>query len=124
MRVTAGIMEDNGRVLIGKRRPGKHMGGRWEFPGGKLEPGETPEEALARELEEELGVRARVGELLCVAAWEGDGLSLELLVYRVTGFDGSPELREHQELRWVAPADLASFDLADSDRSVARKLYG
>jgi 8-oxo-dGTP diphosphatase len=124
MKVTAGIMERDGRVLIAKRRPGKHMAGKWEFPGGKLEPGESPEQALVRELEEELGVRASVGELLCTVAWEGGGLSLELAAYRVNGFEGTPRLLEHQELRWVLPGELMSFDLADSDRGVVRKLYG
>jgi 8-oxo-dGTP diphosphatase len=123
MRVTAGIMQENGRVLIARRRPGKHMAGKWEFPGGKIEPGESPEQALSRELEEELAVRARVGELLCTTSYEGGGVSLELLVYRVLGFEGVPALLEHQEIRWVRPDELLSFDLADSDRSVALRLF-
>ena len=61
MKVTAGILEENGCVLIARRRPGTHMGGKWEFPGGKIEAGESPEQSLARELQEELGVRARIG---------------------------------------------------------------
>ena len=123
MKVTAGIIERDGRVLIARRRPGKHMGGKWEFPGGKVEPGETPEESLARELQEELAVEAAIGGFLCRALWEGDGLSLELLVYRVESFQGEPVLREHQEIRWVMPGELARFDLADSDRRVAETLY-
>jgi 8-oxo-dGTP diphosphatase len=123
VKVTAGILEENGLVLIARRKPGKHMGGKWEFPGGKIEMGETPEESLARELEEELDVRARIGELLCTSSWEGEGVSLELLVYRVMGFEGTPVLREHEEIRWVQPKDLRSFDLADSDRSVVEKLF-
>ena len=123
MKVTAGIMENNGRVLIARRRPGKHMGGKWEFPGGKIEPGETPEQCLARELQEELSLRARIGELLCTATYEGDGVSLELLVYRVDGFEGAPSLREHTEIRWVLPREIASFELADSDRKVVESLF-
>ncbi|MGO9309815.1 MAG: 8-oxo-dGTP diphosphatase MutT [Spirochaetia bacterium] len=123
MRVTAGILEENGLVLIARRKPGKHMGGKWEFPGGKIEPGETPEQSLARELREELDVNARIGELLCRASYEGDGISLELLVYRVEGFLGSPVLHEHEELRWVAPRELRGYDLADSDRRVVETLY-
>ncbi len=92
-------------------------------PGGKIEPGETPEQSLARELQEELDVRARIGKLLCSTSWDGQGVSLELLVFRVDGFDGTPTLREHEELRWVAPRDLRSYDLADSDRRVVEKLY-
>ena len=122
--VTAGIMERDGKILVAQRRPGKHMGGKWEFPGGKVEPGETPRETLARELEEELAVRAEVGGFLCSTAWDGDGLSLELLVYRVLSLEGEPVLREHQEIRWVAPSALAALDLADSDRKVVETLFG
>jgi 8-oxo-dGTP diphosphatase len=123
VKVTAGILEENGLVLIARRGPGKHMAGKWEFPGGKIENGESPEESLARELQEELDVQARIGELLCRATYEGDGVSLELLVYRVEGFEGTPVLREHEEIRWVAPRDLRSYDLADSDRRVVEALF-
>jgi 8-oxo-dGTP diphosphatase len=123
VRVTAGIIEGDGKVLIGRRKPGKHMGGKWEFPGGKIEPGETPEQSLARELDEELGVRVQVGRFLCRAFFEGDGVSLELLVYRVECVEGIPALHEHEELRWVRPEELLSYDLADSDRAVVEKLF-
>jgi 8-oxo-dGTP diphosphatase len=123
MKVTAGIIEENGLVLIARRKPGKHMGGKWEFPGGKIEPGESPEQSLARELDEELSVRAHVGKFLCTTFFEGDGVRLELLVYRVDFVEGAPELREHDEIRWVRPEQLASFDLADSDRMVVEALY-
>ena len=123
MLVTAAIIEQEGRVLIAKRRPGKHMGSRWEFPGGKIEPGESPEESLARELLEELGVQARIGEFLCSCSYEGDGVSLELLVYRARIISGMPRLLEHQEIHWVRPEDLLSYDLADSDRKVVENLF-
>ncbi len=123
MRVTAGIIQENGRVLIAQRRPGRHMAGKWEFPGGKIEQGETPEQSLARELEEELAVHARIGELLCRTTYEGEGISLELLVYRVLDFEGRPVLREHQEMRWVQPGELSAYDLADSDRRVVEALF-
>ena len=123
MKVTAGILSRDGRVLIALRRPGKHMGGRWEFPGGKIEPGETPEQSLSRELREELDLRTRIGELLCSVPYEGDGVSLELMVYRVDAFEGTPVLREHQEIRWVTPQELRSYELADSDRRVVEALF-
>jgi 8-oxo-dGTP diphosphatase len=123
MKVTAGIIEENGMVLIARRKPGKHMGGKWEFPGGKIEPGESPEESLARELDEELSIRAYVGKFLCTTIFEADGVSLELLVYRVDRVEGTPALREHDEIRWVRPEQLTSFDLADSDRLVVEALY-
>jgi 8-oxo-dGTP diphosphatase len=123
VKVTAGIIEQEGLVLIARRKPGKHMGGKWEFPGGKIEPGETPEQSLERELEEELALRVEVGPFLCRTFYEGDGISLELLVYRINGVTGVPELRDHQEIRWVKPEELSSFDLADSDRSVVEQLF-
>ena len=123
MKVTAGILWRDGHVLLALRRPGKHMGGKWEFPGGKIEPGETPEESLARELEEELDVQARVGDFLCCVHYEGDGVSLELMVYRVDHFEGTPALKEHQEIRWVSPRELRSYELADSDRTVVERLF-
>ena len=123
MKVTAGILQRDGRVLIARRKPGRHMGGAWEFPGGKIEAGETPEQSLRRELEEELDVRARIGDLLCRTAYEGDGVSLELLVFRVDQFEGAPKLREHDELAWVLPGELRGFELADSDRQVVEILF-
>lgn len=123
LRVTAALLEEQGRILIARRRPGKHMGGRWELPGGKVEPGETPEQSLARELVEELALEVRVGEFLCAASFDADGVRLELLVYRVERIAGEPALLEHEEIRWVAPADLAAYDLADSDRKIVERLF-
>ena len=123
MRVTAALIEESGRVLLARRKQGKHMGGKWELPGGKIEPGETPAQSLARELAEELGLEVRVGEFLCAAPFDGDGIHLELLVYRVQRLAGEPALLEHEEIRWVEPADLRSYDLADSDRLVVGKIF-
>jgi len=122
--VTAAILEENGRVFIARRKPGGHMGGKWEFPGGKVEPGEKPEQALRRELAEELGISARVGELLGAAFFEVDGKRYQLLAYRAVIISGEPVRMEHEEFRWVDPGDLGSYDLADSDRRVARDIFG
>ncbi len=122
-RVTAAIMEENGRIFIAKRGPGKHLAGKWEFPGGKIEPGETPEQSLARELAEELGIRVLVGEFLCSVRYRSAAVSLELLAFRVTGRSGEPVLHEHQESRWVAPSELLSFDMAESDRKIVERLF-
>lgn len=122
-RVTAALIEEGGRILLARRKPGKHMGGRWELPGGKIEPGESPEQSLARELAEELGIEVRVGELLCNACFEDDAVRLELLVYRVERLAGEPRLLEHEEICWVAPRDIKEYDLADSDRSAVERLF-
>jgi 8-oxo-dGTP diphosphatase len=123
VRVTAALIEEGGRILLARRKPGKHMGGRWELPGGKIEPGESPEQSLARELAEELAIEVRVGEFLCGASFDGDAVRLELLVYRVERLAGEPQLLEHEEIRWVAPQDVKGYDLADSDRSAVERLF-
>jgi mutator protein MutT len=122
--VTAAIIEEEGRVFVARRGPGRHLSGKWEFPGGKVEPGETPEQALARELAEELGIACEVGEFLCSAVYEGTEPALELLAYRVRRGPGRIELREHMEARWVSPAQLARMNLPASDRLVVKQLYG
>ena len=121
-KVTAAVIQRDGKVLIARRKPGGHMGEKWEFPGGKIDAGETPRECLRRELEEEFSIQARIGEFLCSAAYVSPGLELELLAYRAEHLCGSFVLREHTEIRWVAPAELQSYDLADSDRLIAREL--
>jgi 8-oxo-dGTP diphosphatase len=123
-RVTAAIIEEGGKVFIARRREGKNLAGKWEFPGGKIEPGETPEESLARELAEELDLRVSVGELLCRVFFESGQISLELLTYRVKRLSGEPVLREHDDARWVEPTELGSYDLADSDRRVVDEVFG
>ena len=92
---------------------------RWEDRAGR-----DTQESLARELLEELAIKVRIGEFLCNAFYQGDGVSLELLVYSVERVEGEPALIEHQELRWVRPDELSVFDLADSDRKVVERLYG
>jgi 8-oxo-dGTP diphosphatase len=123
-RVTAAIMEENGRIFIARRGPGRHLSGKWEFPGGKIEPGDTPEQSLKRELVEELGIEVRVGELLCSVRFRGSSVDLELFAFRVTERSGDPVLHEHEESRWVPPSELLSYDLADSDRKIVERLYG
>lgn len=123
-KVTAAIMEENGKVFIAKRKGGRHLSGKWEFPGGKMENGETPEEALRRELDEELGIVVEVGELLCSVRFTVGSAEYELLAFRATRVSGEPILREHEDARWVAPSGLFSYDLANSDRKVAESVFG
>jgi len=121
-QVTAAVIEKDGLVLIAKRKKGKKLGEKWEFPGGKLEPGETPRECLKRELEEELEIDADVGDFLCSVVYENPDFSFELLAFRVPSFRGTPVLREHEEFRWVRREDAAAYDLADSDRAAIERL--
>ncbi|HYU85416.1 MAG TPA: (deoxy)nucleoside triphosphate pyrophosphohydrolase [Kribbellaceae bacterium] len=113
-RVVVGVaLVRDGRVLAALRRPSASTPGGWEFPGGKTEPGETDEQALVRELREELGVEVAVGDLL------GDqpmGQRYVLRVYTGRILSGQPELREHAEIRWLAADSLYDVDWLAADR--------
>ncbi len=118
----AGIALRNDLVFAARRKPGGSMGGKWEFPGGKLEIGESPEETLVREFREELGLGIRPGALLGESEFENGGVRFRLRAYRVD-FEGEPAfLAEHEEVRWLTRADLEALDLAPSDRSLLRFL--
>ena len=120
-KVIAGIIRKDGRILIGKRKVGT-FAGKWEFPGGKMEPGETPEQCLARELTEELGVRARIGKLFLSTRHTYSHMAIEFVTYEAEIVSGEPRLRDHNELRWVLPAELCLYDFPEADRPVVEKL--
>ncbi len=111
----AALHDPQGRVLIAKRPERVHQGGRWEFPGGKLEPGETPAVALARELKEELGIRVLSSRPLIRVRHDYGDRHVLLDVHRVTGYAGDPHGREGQPIAWVHPdaMDPATFPAAD-----------
>lgn len=121
-KVTAAIIEQDGKVLIARRKKDDPLKDKWEFPGGKIEPGESPEECLKRELHEELGIEAEVGEFICSSTYHYDHISIELLAYRIRGFTGNIVPVDHDEIAWVAPNDLAGYDLPAADRPVIEKL--
>jgi 8-oxo-dGTP diphosphatase len=121
-KVTAAVIEREGRILCARRRPGLVAGGLWEFPGGKLEDGEDPRQGLARELREELGVEARVGEFLCAVPFAGAAASFELVVFRAELVEGEFRLTDHDEIRWLAPAEMEESLFSKPDRPVVRKL--
>ncbi len=113
--VAAALIDDAGRVLLAQRPTGKPMAGLWEFPGGKIEPGETPETALARELAEELGiVPAAMVPVQFVSHAYAD-FHLVMLLFAVRGWSGVPEGRDGQALRWVAPAAMAALPMPAAD---------
>jgi 8-oxo-dGTP diphosphatase len=114
--VAAALYDGTGRVLIAQRPAGKHMAGRWEFPGGKIAAGESDEQALARELEEELGVQLRSGRALMALTHEYEEYRVELAMWVVDGYDGEPRGLDGQSLRWVEPAVLLDEDMLEADR--------
>ena len=103
-------------MLIAQRPLGKHMAGRWEFPGGKIAPGETDEQALARELKEELGVELRGGRPLMALSHEYDDYAVELSMWVVDGYDREPQGLDGQGLKWVEPHVLLDEDMLEADR--------
>ena len=123
INVVAGLLVDpRGRVLLTQRPAGTHLAGTWEFPGGKVEPGEALDAALRRELREELGLAVGAVEPLIRVPWTYPEKSLVLHAFRVHEFAGEPHGRECQQLRWVEPALLAYADMPPPDRPIASAL--
>ena len=114
--VVAAILEREGRVLIGRRQPGQAHPLQWEFPGGKVEPGESPPQALARELEEELGILGAAGEEIARYQHTYPGKApITLIFFRVASFKGEPRNLIFHELRWEPRENLGGFDFVEGD---------
>jgi 8-oxo-dGTP diphosphatase len=121
--VAALITNDRQEVLLAQRRADQDLAGLWEFPGGKVEPGEAPEAALARELMEELGVEARVGRIWDVLFHRYPAYDVYMLVYRVTlAADAVPRPVEVADVRWVARAELAGYAILPADAPLVARL--
>ena len=120
--VAAVITDARGRILLARRTRNRDLAGLWEFPGGKREPGETPEAALARELQEELGIQARIDGHLITVPQRYPDKRLRLDVRRVTRWQGLPRGREGQALAWVPPHKLASYAMPRGHPVVAALL--
>lgn len=123
LRVVAGALFDSaGRVLIAQRPPGRHLEGRWEFPGGKIDAGESEAQALARELAEELGVTLRRSEKLVSLEHAYPDRIVELHLHVVPEWDGSARALDGQVLRWVPLAELGDADILEADRPFVEAL--
>ncbi|MDW3205183.1 MAG: 8-oxo-dGTP diphosphatase MutT [Alphaproteobacteria bacterium] len=122
--VAVALVDRDGRILIAKRPEGKKMAGLWEFPGGKVSDGETPERALIRELQEELGIDTRASCLAPIGfashAYDDFHLLMPLYVCRV--WQGTPQPREGQELAWVRPARLGDYPMPPADVPLVAQL--
>ncbi len=121
--VVAGILRDaHGRVLLAQRGEGRHLAGMWEFPGGKVDSGETPLQALVRELGEELGVVVSASRPLIVVEHQYPSRRILLDVHEVLAHTGEPRGMEGQALRWLRPDDMVELPMPDADRPVVKAL--
>jgi 8-oxo-dGTP diphosphatase len=118
------LIDADGRVLLAERPPGKHLAGLWEFPGGKVQPGETPEAALIRELAEEIGVDVEASCLapFTFASYGYPGFHLLMPLYVCRKWSGIVTAREAQRLKWVRPARLADYPMPPADKPLVAML--
>jgi 8-oxo-dGTP diphosphatase len=122
--VACALIDTDGRILIAQRPPGKSMAGLWEFPGGKVEPGERPEESLIRELREELGIAVKEECLapLTFASHLYPDFHLLMPLYVCRRWQGFVEAREGQELKWVRPTELRNYPMPPADEPLISHL--
>lgn len=122
-RVVAAVIEKDGKLLICQRTRHQTMPLKWEFPGGKIEEGEQPRDALRRELEEELGIEATIGdEIVRLQHTYPNGATVELRFFLVRAYGGEIENRIFRDMQWSAPKDLASYDFLEADASLVKDL--
>jgi mutator protein MutT len=121
LEVVAAVIERDGRILVTRRPRGVHLEGLWEFPGGKPYPGESHAQALRREIAEELGVTATVGERIETVAWSYPDRRVRLTFYGCT-VEGEPRPLEGQDMAWVAPADLRHYSFPPADSQLLLRL--
>ena len=123
IRVTAAIIESENKILIAQRKAKDNLfGGLWEFPGGKIEDGETPKECMARELKEELEIEVEVGTLITSTKHRYPNGIFELLVYKVEHISGNFILNDHDEVKWITIDEISKFDFPPANTPIINYL--
>ena len=122
VKVTAAILVKDNRIIIAKRGPNDRLAHKWEFPGGKVEINETPEQCLKREMKEEFDINVSVGEYLGSSIYNYSHISIELMAYRAYWKDGEIHLNDHDDFKWISLEQLAEFDFAPADLVFVEKL--
>ena len=122
VKVTAAILAKDNKIIIAKRGPNDRLANKWEFPGGKVEINETPEQCLKREMKEEFDIDVSVGEYLGSSIYHYDHISIELMAYRTYWKNGEIHLNDHNEFKWISLEQLAEFDFAPADLVFVEKL--
>jgi mutator protein MutT len=122
LNVVAAIIRRGGKILITQRFDKAHLGGMWEFPGGKVEAGETLKAALRREIQEELGIKIQVEDEYLRTEHDYPAKSIRLHFFNCTILEGEPQLLDVADLRWVEPAQLSDFQFPPADAELIAKL--
>ena len=120
--VTAAIIKREGNILIAKRSSNSSLPNKWEFPGGKVDAGETPEECLARELYEEFGIIVAVGNFLGESVYKYEHKTVRLMAFQVYTDADITTMNAHDDVRWVPVGQLLDYDLAPADVPIAREV--
>ena len=121
-KVTAGVIHKDGKILIARRKSGKCVGANWEFPGGKLEEGETLEECLIRELKEELDIEVEIISYIDSNIFFCGDTKIELVAYNVKYLSGKLKLVDHEEAKWVLPDELLEYKFTLPYITIAEKV--
>ncbi len=121
--VVAGFMRKGNQILVGQRPENNSLAGQWEFPGGKIESGESPEQALQRELSEELDIDATVGELKLACTHSYGEVNILILFYEILYWKGEPKAKHHLMLEWIHPEELAHRNIPEANRRILDRIY-
>ncbi len=122
-RVTVGILQQNGKILVCQRKKGTRYGLKWEFPGGKVEPNESIENCLSRELQEELSLKVgSIGKMEIQSADYDDGGKFEVHYCFVTDFEGEPLNNVFEQIRWVSPHELTTLDHLEGNKAIIAQI--
>lgn len=121
--VVAGFVRKDKMVLVGQRPENHSLAGQWEFPGGKIESGETPEEALARELSEELGIEAQVGDLKLACTHHYGDVNILILFFEVLYWKGEPKAMHHLKLDWIEPNELMNRPIPEANVKILDRIF-
>lgn len=120
--VVAALIWDKNRFMICQRPEHKARGLLWEFVGGKVEPGETKQQALVRECREELGIRLSVGEVFMEVVHRYPDITVHLTLFCATIAEGIPQKLEHNDIRWITPAQIPEYDFCPADEEILRRI--